>query len=124
MKAYRNPLQVQLNTLFLYLVVISGAVGMVLPFLWMISTALKESSYILDVPQRLIPADPTFENFSGAWTSNNFQLYFKNSLLVALPSVLFVLLFSAMMAYAFARFSFHNDHIDLKNGVELDLKVA
>ena len=106
MKMFRRPFQLQFSTLLLYLVVALGAAGMVMPFLWMISTSLKESSYILDVPTRLIPDEPTLVNFSKAWNANNFQLYFKNSLLVALPSVVFVLLFSAMMAYAFARFTF------------------
>lgn len=94
------------RNLMLYLVVTLGAIGMVMPFLWMISTSLRKSSYILNVPASLIPEEPTLTNFSRAWTANNFQLYFKNSLLVALPSVFFVLLFSAMMAYAFARFDF------------------
>jgi multiple sugar transport system permease protein len=79
---------------------------MVLPFLWMVSTSLKESAYVIQFPPRLIPAEPTTVNFVKAWTANNFQLYFKNSLFVALPSVFFVVLFSAMMAYAFARFTF------------------
>lgn len=106
MKELLRFLRRQSSMLLIYLVVAIGAVVMMLPFLWMISTSLKESSYILDVPTSLIPDEPTLINFSKAWTANNFQLYFKNSLLVALPSVLLVLLFSAMMAYAFARFSF------------------
>jgi multiple sugar transport system permease protein len=96
----------RLRTLIQYSVIVVGAVGMVLPFLWMVSTSLKESAYVIQFPPRLIPAEPTTVNFVKAWTANNFQLYFKNSLFVALPSVFFVVLFSAMMAYAFARFTF------------------
>jgi multiple sugar transport system permease protein len=95
-----------LRPIIQYLLLVAGAVVMVMPFIWMISTSLKESSYILEFPIKIIPDNPTFDNFTQAWTSNNFQLYFKNSLMVALTSVFFVVLFSAMMAYAFARLSF------------------
>jgi ABC-type glycerol-3-phosphate transport system permease component len=99
------------RTIIQYLVIACGAVGMVLPFLWMVSTSLKESAYVIQFPPRLIPAEPTIANFVKAWTANNFQLYFKNSIFVALPSVFFVILFSAMMAYAFARFTFPGKEI-------------
>lgn len=96
----------QLQKGMLYLVLTSGAIGMVFPFVWMVSTALKEYAFVIEWPPRLIPASPTLANFVKAWTSNNFQLYFRNSLLVTLVSVIAVVLFSAMMAYAFARFEF------------------
>jgi len=96
----------QLQNTMLYLALISGAIGMVFPFVWMVSTALKEYAYVIEWPPRLIPIAPTLANFAKAWTSNNFQLYFRNSLFVTLLSVFFVVLFSAMMAYAFARFDF------------------
>ena len=96
----------QLQNTMLYLALISGAIGMVFPFVWMVSTALKEYAYVIEWPPCLIPIAPTLANFAKAWTSNNFQLYFRNSLFVTLLSVFFVVLFSAMMAYAFARFDF------------------
>lgn len=95
-----------LRSVILYLVITLGAVGMVMPFIWMISTSLKEYAYIIEFPPRLIPESPTFLNFEKAWEANNFRLYFTNSLIVALSSVFLVVLFSAMMAYAFARFDF------------------
>lgn len=77
-----------------------------MPFIWMISTSLKEYSYILDYPPRLIPEEPTLNNFTKAWFSSNFQQYFKNSLFITFLSVFLVVMFSAMMAYAFARLEF------------------
>ncbi|MCA9931801.1 MAG: carbohydrate ABC transporter permease [Anaerolineales bacterium] len=96
----------QFHTIFVYLVIASGAIGMVFPFLWMASTSLKEYSYVIESPPHLIPTNPSVSNYVKAWTSNNFQLYFQNSLIVTLISVFFVVLFSSMMAYAFARFQF------------------
>lgn len=89
-----------------YLVIILGAAIMVVPFLWMVSTSLKEYAYVIEFPPRLIPAEPTLNNFIQAWTAGKFQVYFKNSVTVSLASVVLSVLISAMMAYAFARFNF------------------
>lgn len=102
MNLRRGPVQ----NLGAYLLLCAGAVVMVFPFLWMVSTALKEHTYVIENPPRLLPPSPTLANFVEAWTSNNFQLYFKNSLLVAVTSTALSVLFSAMTAYAFARFAF------------------
>lgn len=94
------------RTIILYLVIANGAIGMVLPFLWMISTSLKEHAYSIQFDPGLIPTAPSIQNYTNAWRSSNFQLYFRNSLFVALASVFLVVLISAMMAYAFARLTF------------------
>lgn len=99
---FRKTLQSSL----IYLIIVIGAVNMIMPFIWMISTSLKEYSYILDYPPRLIPEEPTLNNFTKAWFSSNFQQYFKNSLFITFLSVFLVVMFSAMMAYAFPRLEF------------------
>ncbi len=90
----------------MYLLLTIGAVVMVFPFLWMVSTALKEHAYVIENPPRLLPPEPTVTNFTEAWTSNNFQLYFGNSLFVAVLTTIMTVLLAAMLAYAFARFTF------------------
>lgn len=94
------------QTSLLYLALLLGLVVVLFPFMWMVSTSLKEHVYVIENPPRLLPPEPTFANFSDAWTSNNFQAYFGNSLLVAVPSTLLAVLLSAMLAYAFARLQF------------------
>ncbi|MBI3961659.1 MAG: carbohydrate ABC transporter permease [Deinococcus sp.] len=79
---------------------------MVLPFLYMISTAFKPQAFVLELPPRLIPQPPTFDNFLQAWRSNSFGRYFGNSLAVALCTTALSVLLSAMLAYAFAEFEF------------------
>lgn len=109
MKAEKRPpfnLTKFLRLILLYLLAAGGAVVMVFPFLWMVSNAFKEHVFVIEYPPQLIPTNPSIGNFVRAWTSNNFQLYFTNSAIVALTSTFFTVLFSAMMAYAFARFKF------------------
>ena len=108
MKANKKSLKTTklLPIALLYLIAAGCAVVMVFPFLWMVSNAFKENVFVIEYPPQLIPADPSVGNFLRAWSSNNFQIYFTNSAIVALTSTLFTVLFSAMMAYAFARFQF------------------
>ncbi len=96
----------KLSHLVLYVLLALGAVLMIFPFLYLISTAFKGQIFILEVPPSLIPEQPTLQNFIDAWQSNNFSLYFGNSLIVALTTPGIAVLLSAMLAYAFARFQF------------------
>jgi len=100
-----------ISKVLIYLGITCGAIVMVTPFLYMVSTAFKKHSYSLAFDPGLIPANPTITNFIKTWKMNNFQLYFRNSLFVAITSVLFVVLVSSMMAYAFARFEFPGKEI-------------
>lgn len=96
----------RLNKAVLYLLIIVGAYLMVAPFLYMVSTAFTRFTYVLPFPPRLIPEDPTVENFVRAWASNNFQRYALNSLLVSIVSMVLTITLSSLTAYAFARFKF------------------
>lgn len=89
-----------------YLALAAGAAIMVLPFAYMVSTALQGQVYALDPARQLIPQRITLENFVAAWTSNRFEVYFTNSAIVATTATTLSILFAAMMAYAFARFAF------------------
>jgi multiple sugar transport system permease protein len=84
----------------------AGAVVMIVPFFYMLSTSLKPDRLVLEVPPRLLPSHPTTANYTGAWTSNDFSRYFLNSVLVAVATTLLTVLLASMMAFAFARFDF------------------
>jgi ABC-type glycerol-3-phosphate transport system permease component len=102
MNFHRKPWQ----NIVLYFIIALGAAMMVFPFLWMASTALKQHAYVIETPPRLLPPEPTLDNFDEAWEANNFQLYFTNSLIVAIATTALSVFFSSMAAYAFARFEF------------------
>lgn len=83
-----------------------GAVVMLAPFAYMVSTSFKPHAYVLELPPRLIPRDATFDNYVNALTSNHFGRYFLNSALVATASTAISVVLAAMLAYAFARWDF------------------
>jgi ABC-type glycerol-3-phosphate transport system permease component len=90
----------------IYGLLAAGAALMIVPFVMMVSTSLKSHAYVLEIPPRLIPSEPTLGNYVQAWTSQGFGRYFLNSAMVTGSHVIGVLLVSSMMAYAFARFEF------------------
>ena len=58
------------------------------------------------INQYVFPRSPMFENNVEVWTSNNFQRYTINSIIISTITVLGVLLTSIPAAYSFARIEF------------------
>ena len=56
--------------------------------------------------QYLIPRELRFENYVKVWTSNNFQQYTLNSILISAIIVMGVSCTSIPAAYAFAKINF------------------
>ncbi|MDA0267827.1 MAG: carbohydrate ABC transporter permease [Cyanobacteria bacterium] len=80
---------------------------MLLPLLWLLSTALKSpNENIFQFPPQFLPAEPTLQNFITVWQQNPFGQYFFNSILVAVLTVGLNLLFCSLAAYPLARLRF------------------
>lgn len=83
------------------------AVAMLLPLVWLVSTALKSpTENIFQFPPQLIPAQPTLQNFVTVWTTRPFGRYLFNSVVVSILTVVLNLLFCALAAYPLARLNF------------------
>ena len=76
------------------------------PFLWMLSTALKTRAEVFTFPPILIPPEPRWENFARVFEAFPFLKYARNSLFVTVSVTIFQTLTSAMAAYAFSRLRF------------------
>jgi len=76
------------------------------PFLWMLSTSLKQSSEVFASPPTLVPRHLTLGNFARLLTETNFATYFGNSLTVSFATVVLTLGVSAVGAYGLTRFRF------------------
>jgi len=75
------------------------------PLFWMLSTSLKPSGEIFATPT-LVPRHATIANFVQLLVETNFAVYFKNSVVVSLATVVLTLGVSAAGAYALTRFAF------------------
>jgi multiple sugar transport system permease protein len=101
-----NPIKTKASQYLRFTSLAIGAVIMVLPFAYMVSTSFKKRTFLFEFPPRFIPSEPTFQNYIDAWQKNNFSRYFLNSLFVASSSTLITVIVASMSAFAFARFSF------------------
>lgn len=95
-----------LNATFRYVALIAGALVMITPFVYMVSTSFKAQAYVLTFPPQFIPDPATTDNYVQALTTQNFGRYFLNSIIVSVIATAASVLVSSMMAYAFARFQF------------------
>lgn len=89
-----------------YIGLIVFAVAALIPFQYMLATAVTPQSYSMPYPPILFPQSAYFGNFVEAWNANHFSRYFLNSLLVAAAATVIIMLVSSAGAYAFARISF------------------
>jgi putative chitobiose transport system permease protein len=96
-----------LRLVLTYSLLIIIAIVMLLPLLWLMSTAIKApSENIFQFPPRLLPEHPTLQNFVRVWQSQPFGRYFANSLLVSVLTVGLNLVFCSLAAYPLARLNF------------------
>ncbi|GAB2571078.1 carbohydrate ABC transporter permease [Gracilibacillus alcaliphilus] len=91
---------------FIYIVLITGALIMLVPFIWMISTSLKGQGAVFEYPPRLIPNPFEFENYRKAWSALPFALAYWNSLKITGLVTIGTLISCSMAGYAFAKINF------------------
>ena len=95
-----------LRRVSVYIIVVSGAVVMIFPFGWMVSTAVKSEPQIFAWPPQWIPTPAHFENFVKMWGVAAFANYFLNSCIVAGIGVIVVLFFCSLAGFGFAKYEF------------------
>lgn len=96
---------------YLYLLLSIGSILMLMPFFWMLSTALKPDSEIFTVPIKWIPSRLYFENFKRAMEVIPLGRYMFNTFLIAALKIGGEVFVSALVAYGFARFNFKYKNI-------------
>ncbi len=74
-----------------------------LPFLWMVSSSLKPSAEIFEIPVRLIPKTFAFTNYPDAIESIRFLRYLANTFIYAVGLMTGAVLSNVFIGYGFAR---------------------
>ena len=96
------------NKIIMYVVLILMAFIMIVPFVWMILTAVKTNQESISVdPFYIFPQSGWhWENFGTVWKSYNFVVLYKNTLLMIFFRVVCACLTATMAGYAFGRLHF------------------
>ncbi len=75
------------------------------PFLWQVSTAFQPDAQLMASPPHILPWPGTLEHFYNVFAVKHFQYYILNSVIVALATTAFCLVFGLLAAYSLARFN-------------------
>ena len=86
-----------------------GGVVMIMPIVFMISTSLKFPHEVYDL--RLIPNEPTLENYTYVLEDGRFFKWFWNSLFVATAVTISNLFFDSLVGYTLCKFRFRGRYI-------------
>ncbi|MDQ6670745.1 MAG: carbohydrate ABC transporter permease [Chloroflexota bacterium] len=82
------------------------AVATLVPFLWMVDTALKPQSEVMSYPPTWIPSHLAWSNFPQAFTFFPFARFLLNTVIVALGATVLQTAIAILAAYSFARLRF------------------
>ncbi|MEW6040663.1 MAG: carbohydrate ABC transporter permease, partial [Elusimicrobiota bacterium] len=95
-----------LNKILSYVLLSIVGIVMIAPFIWMLSTSLKEPGAVFTYPPKFIPDPLRWKNYADAWNAVPFGRFFVNSIIVSVCVTLGQVFTSSLAAYAFARLKF------------------
>ncbi|MEA3440649.1 MAG: carbohydrate ABC transporter permease [Chloroflexota bacterium] len=102
---YRRVSRTMTRTV-IYLILVGGAITMVVPFIWMISTALKTNLEVFTFPPTFMPEEPQWNNFTDIFEIVPYGRWFLNSIFITLVQTSLYLFVASLAAFVFARLQF------------------
>ena len=102
-----TPAKLSLWSVTRHILLIAGAIAMLLPFVWMISTASKPQSEVFSSELHLIPRHfALWENLQTAFAKANLWRFLLNGVIVTVSIFVLQLLVALPAAYALAKLRF------------------
>ncbi|WP_418566681.1 carbohydrate ABC transporter permease [Peptacetobacter sp.] len=83
----------------------------IFPFVWMLSTSVKNPQEMMQLPPTIIPKEIVLENYSAAWNSGPFFRYLLNSIFVTGSILIIQFVVMVPAAYAFSKIKFKGEKI-------------
>jgi multiple sugar transport system permease protein len=88
------------------MMLIIGAIIMIAPFAFLISSSLKVETQVFQYPIQWIPDPVRWMNYVDALTQKPFLQYFTNTMIIVIFNQIAVLVTSSLCGYGFARINF------------------
>ncbi|MCD8397114.1 MAG: carbohydrate ABC transporter permease [Lachnospiraceae bacterium] len=97
----------KLNLVGSYLVILVNGVVLLYPIIWMFFATFKTNEEIFGTTA-LLPSSFNLKNYIEGWTGTviPYTKYFINTAILVIPTTLFTIVSSSLVAYGFARFRF------------------
>lgn len=96
------------NTMLNYSFLIVLGFIMVYPLIWLFASSFKTNADIFG-SSKLLPTTYVWDSYALGWQGTGqygFQEFFINTLILVIPTVVFTIISSVIVAYGFARFEF------------------
>ena len=91
---------------FIYAVIVLGALVVLIPFGWMISTSLKSQDRLFVYPPEWLPNPAHWGNYLDAWRALPFGRFLWNTIFMTVLAMFAEVFTASIVAYGFARFRF------------------
>ena len=91
------------GNVLLFILLSIGAVIMLAPLIWMVSTSLKTKAEVFALPPVWIPEDPQWDTYTRMWSAAPILSGFKNSAIVSFLVTIIGSATSTLAAYALAK---------------------
>ncbi len=104
--ARRAEVRRVLRTIAIELVLLVLGIGMLLPFLWLITGSVKSEAQVFAWPPVWLPSPVQWENYPKALTILPFATFFRNTIFIAVLATAGTVVSSSLVAFAFARLRF------------------
>ena len=93
--------------IMIYVILFIIAALMIIPFLWMLSAAIKNDREVFQMnPFVWIPESPKWSNYKDIWTKIPFLKFVENTVFLTIVVTCLQLLTSSFAAYSFAKLEF------------------
>jgi multiple sugar transport system permease protein len=100
----RNRKRIRPARVVLYVFLTVVALGWLLPLLLAVYASLRPYAETAKYGYFSLPHHLSFKYYQEAWSQGDLPKYFKNTLIIAVPSVLLILFFASFVAFALSRF--------------------
>jgi ABC-type glycerol-3-phosphate transport system permease component len=90
----------------LHLLLLTGALLTLLPFLWMVLGSFKTTTEIFRLPLVFLPQEWYFQNYVDLFVTRPFAGWYRNSGVIAFVQTLAVLFFSSLAGFGFGKYEF------------------
>ncbi|GAB7193451.1 carbohydrate ABC transporter permease [Kineococcus sp. NUM-3379] len=102
----RRATRARVRRAALYVLLSALTLAVLVPFVWMVSSSLKQDNQVFSIPVRWIPEEFLWSNYVDIWTRIPMAVYVRNSLFLAVSITFLQVLTGSFAAYGFAKVRF------------------
>lgn len=102
----RQKKRVKPGRVALYVGLVTASAFWLFPLVWAVSSSFKERSDIFAFPPRLLPQNPTLENYTTLFADHPFVRWFVFSTVIAVVATVITVLVCSLAGFGFAKYRF------------------